>query len=157
MKRFTDFLKVLGFGFLLVVSTAVLDSHANGGCSPKSPLRGTWGWYQLRFFIPSGSSIPLAGTEAGNMNVDECGNIKGTAFFNFLPNATGEADFNGTCETPEDGLFKCTIGTSIRAYAASAQKGACFNEFYCVVGDATVEPQRTLITVFKRQALGTCD
>jgi hypothetical protein len=83
MKRFTDFLRVLGFGFLLVLSTAVLDSNANGGCSPKSPLRGTWGWYQFRFFIPSGSSTPLAGTEAGNMRVDECGDIMGHAFFNF--------------------------------------------------------------------------
>jgi hypothetical protein len=157
MKRFTDFLRVLGFGFLLVLSTAVLDSNANGGCSPKSPLRGTWGWYQLRFFIPSGSSTPLAGTEAGNMRVDECGDIMGHAFFNFLPNETGEADFSGTCETPEDGLFKCTIGTQIRACAASARKGGCFDEFYCVIGDATVEPQKALITEFKRQGPGTCN
>ena len=161
MKRFTDFFRVLGFSFLFVLGTAVLDSHADrgGGCSPKSPLRGTWGWHQfVPFIIPPGSSTPFPVAVIGNLTVDECSAFVGHGFLN-APSFVEKIDFTGTCETPEDGLFKCTIPTfanEVRACVVTAHLGGCISEFYCVVGDATIEPLEVLIVEFKRQTPGTC-
>jgi hypothetical protein len=161
MKRLTYSLKVLGFGFLFVLGTAVLDSHANGGCSPKNPLRGTWGWHQFApFFTPDISTTPpFPVTEIGNLSMDECGDFVAHGVVN-APSFVTEFDFNGTCETPVDGLFKCTLpmfgNAAVRACVATARKGTCFDEFHCVVGDATVEPLTVVTVEVKRQAPGTC-
>jgi hypothetical protein len=112
--------------------------------------------------MPPGASAPFPVTAIGNLSIDECGNSVGHAVFNG-PSFVAELDFNGPCETPVNGLFKCTVFAPavgdqafLRACVATARLGACFNEFYCVVGDATTEPLEVLIVEFKRQATGTC-
>jgi len=165
MKRSLYSLSVLGVGSLLFLGLTVLDSHAGENCNPKHPLRGLWSFDQ---FVPSfgpdrpGPLPPIPVTEIGNLNMDECGNFEGHGIFN-APNLVGAFDFNGHCETPEAGLLNCTVHApavglvnGIRACVASARKGACFDKFSCVLGDATVEPNEVLIAEFTRQSTGTC-
>lgn len=161
MKRLLYSLSGVGLVSILIMGALVSRSHAGDKCRPKSPLRGTWVFSQVAYVVP-GVTGPV--TEAGTINVDDCGNVTGHGVLDASVTSGFEFDFDGTCVIRESGSeMDCTLnalGTvNIGRYCVMTGKnnGGCFEKWHCLSSNPTSEPGVVLLADIARQQAGTCN
>ncbi len=107
MKKVLYSLNGLGLVSLLLMGTVVSHAYADSNCHPKSPLHGAYVFSQVAPVVP-GVTGPV--TEAGTMNVDDCGNVTGHGVFDASVISGVEFDFDGLCVLRASGYeADCTL------------------------------------------------
>ncbi len=138
MKRLLYSLSGLGLISILIMGALVSSSYANDKCRPKSPLRGTWVYSEVGYVI-LGITGPV--TEAGIINVDECGNVTGHGVFDASDSSGVEFGFDGACVIRKSGAeVDCTLNApalnlvNVGRYCVMTGKndGRCFEKWHCI-------------------------
>ncbi len=160
MKKLLHSLGGLGLVSLLVMGTSVSSSYAGDKCQPKSPLRGAYVFSQVAHVVPD---VPGPVTEAGIINVDDCGNVTGHGVIDASTISGFEFDFDGSCVIRASGYeMDCTLSalgtTNIGRYCVMTRKGddGCFEKWHCISSNPVSEPGVVLLTDVERQQSGTC-